>query len=85
MATRRGCCWIATMGSNQKIIGMGKNEREAIQNAMEQIGGNIFTPVMFECFPCTPELYQAMHQKGTACLIWKLDEFGVARLMEANS
>jgi hypothetical protein len=81
--TSRGCCWIATIGSNQKIYGIGKNEREAIQNAMEQIGGNNFTPVLFECIRCTPELYNAIDHKGATGLSWELDEFGIARLVRS--
>lgn len=84
MATSKGCCWIATMGSNQKIYGIGNDEREAIQNAMKQIGGNSFTPVLFECIRCTPELYNEIDHQGTAGLSWELDEIGFARLIEAN-
>ena len=83
ISTSRGCCWIATIGSNQKIYGIGKNEREAIQNAMEQIGGNSFTPVLFECIRCTPELYNAIDHKGATGLSWELDEFGIARLVRS--
>ena len=81
--TGRGCGWIATIGSNQKIYGIGKNERKAIQNAMEQIGGNRFTPVLFECIRCTPELYNAIDQKVATDLSWELDEFGIARLVRS--
>jgi hypothetical protein len=73
------------MGSNQKIYGIGKDEREAIQNAMEQIGGNSFTPVLFECIRCTPELYNEIGHKGAAGLSWELDEFGIAKLVAASS
>jgi hypothetical protein len=84
MATSRACFWIATMGSTQKIYGIGKNEREAMQNAMKQIGGNVFTPVLFECIRCTPELYNEIDHQGAAGLSWELDEFGVARLIKAS-
>jgi hypothetical protein len=76
---------VATLGSNQKIDGIGKNEREAIQNAMEQIGGNRFTPVLFACIRCTAELYHAIDHQGAAGLSWELDESGVARLVAANT
>ena len=81
--TRRGCYWIATIGSNQKIYGIGKNELEVIQNAMKQIGGNSFTPVLFECIRCTPELYNAIDHQGATDLSWELDEFGIARLVRS--
>jgi len=81
MASGRECFWIATLGSAQTICGIGKNQQQAIQNAMKHIGGNVFTPVMFECSRCTPELYQAIDQKGTIILSWERDELGVARLL----
>ena len=44
MATSRGFCWIATMGSDQMIFGTGKNEREAIQDAMDsEVTGGLWT------------------------------------------
>jgi len=73
------------MGAAQTIYGIGKNEREAIQNAMEQIGGNGFTPVMFACMPCTAALYRTFRQHGAVGLNWELDEFGVARLVGDHS
>ena len=71
MASRKECFWIATLGSAQTICGIGKNQRQAIQNAMKHIGGNTFTPVMFECIRCTPELYHAIDQEGTIVLSWE--------------
>ena len=85
MASRRDCFWIATLGSDQTIYGIGKDQQQAIQNAMRHIGGNTFTPVMFECIRCTPELYHAIAQKGTIILSWERDELGVARLVRHPS
>jgi hypothetical protein len=85
MDSRKECFWIATLGSAQTICGVGKNQRQAIQNAMKHIGGNTFTPVMFECIRCTPELYHAIDQKGIIVLSWERDELGVARLARHHS
>jgi hypothetical protein len=85
MAAGRGCCWIATMGSNHMIFGIGKNEQEAIQNALKRIGGNRYTPVMFECMLCTAVLYKAVKQYGAAGISWELDEYGVAGLVGDNA
>ena len=85
MTSSREYFWIATMGSAQTICGIGKNQRQAIQNAMKRIGGNTFTPVMFKCIRCTPELYHEIDQKGGIILSWELDEFGVARLVRHGS
>jgi hypothetical protein len=76
---------MATMGPDHMIWGIGESEREAIQNALEHIGGNGFTPVLFECIPCTSELYTEIDQHGTAGLSWELDEGGVARSAGAIS
>ena len=73
------------MGPNQRIFGIGKDERQAIQRARDKIGADRFTPIMFECMPCTAELYRSFHQNGTAVLSWERDEFGVARLAAGDS
>jgi hypothetical protein len=85
MAINRGCFWIATMGAAHMIYGIGKNQRQAIQNAMQQIGGNEFTPVMFDCIRCTPELYAVIDQRGATNLSWELDASGVAQLVGGHA
>ena len=83
MITSKGCFWIATMRSEHRIWGIGKSEREAIQSALEHIGGNRFTPVLFECMPCTSELYHEIDHHGATGLTWELHACGVASLVDA--
>ena len=52
------------MGAAHMIYGIGKSQRQAIQNAMQQIGGNEFTPVVFDYMRCAPELYAVIDQPG---------------------
>ena len=73
------------MESNQLICGIGASEREAIQDAMEQICGNGFTPLILECILCTSEFYNDMGQHGAVGLSWELNEGDVSRLNGAIS
>ena len=83
-ATSKGQLWIATMGSDQGIYSIGKSEREAIQKARNRIGANRFTPVLFACIPCAPELYNEIAQRGAVGLSWELDESGIAWLSDVH-